>query len=201
MRRSTSFGQRGLSGLDPFLFAARTRRVIAHLPPTARVVADLGCGFDARLLRQLDAEGRLDQGIGIDLAVGPVPSDSRLTTIAADLNEPLPIPDHVADAAVSLAVLEHLTEPRGHLAELHRILRPNGVLLLTTPTARAKPVLEFIAYRLHLIDAEEIRDHKHYFSGPELNALVVDAGFDRSRVSWRQFSFGFNQLLVAQKRG
>jgi len=62
-------------------------------------------------------------------------------------------------------------------------------------------VLEFIAYRLHVIDAEEIRDHKHYFSDAVLIGLAQNARFEPSRVYHRAFSFGFNQLVVATKAG
>jgi hypothetical protein len=37
--------------------------------------------------------------------------------ILADLNEPLPIEDQVADTVVSLSVLEHLREPQTMLNE------------------------------------------------------------------------------------
>ena len=52
----------------------------------------------------------------------------------------------------TLTVIEHFERPRVHVAEMYRLLRPGGTLLLTTPSRRARPVLEFMAYRLHLID-------------------------------------------------
>ncbi len=201
MGRTTAFGQGGLSGLDRLLFAARARRLLAYLPAEARVVADLGCGFEARFLRRLQAEGRLETGIGVDLAVREFPTDDPIQTIRGDLNQDLPIPSDAVDAVVSLAVLEHLVEPERHLAEIQRILRPGGTLVLTTPTQRARPVLEFIAYRLHVIDAEEIRDHKHYFSRDELLDLARQSRFDPGRVQHLAFSLGFNQLLIASKPG
>lgn len=199
MGRTTAFGQGGLSGLDPLLASARARRLLVHLPLDARVVADLGCGFEAPFLRRLQAEGRLETGVGVDLAVREFPAEGRIRAICADLNSELPIRSGAVDAVVSLAVIEHLTDPERHVSEIHRILRPGGTLLLTTPTARARPLLEFIAYRLHAIDAEEIRDHKHYFSDVELVSLAVKAGFDPGRVHHQGFSFGFNQLVVATK--
>lgn len=53
--------------------------------------------------------------------------------ILADLNEPLPIEDRVADTLVCLSVLEHLREPGLMLGEAFRILKPGGALLLQVP--------------------------------------------------------------------
>jgi len=53
--------------------------------------------------------------------------------VVANLNEPLPINDEVADTVVSLSVLEHLCEPQQMLSEAYRILRPGGGLVLQVP--------------------------------------------------------------------
>ncbi|QXP88118.1 methyltransferase domain-containing protein [Methylococcus capsulatus] len=53
--------------------------------------------------------------------------------IVADLNAHLPIESEVADAVVSLSVLEHLREPQTMLDEAFRILKPGGGLVLQVP--------------------------------------------------------------------
>jgi SAM-dependent methyltransferase len=53
--------------------------------------------------------------------------------ITADLNQPLPIPSEVADAVVSLSVMEHLCEPQMMLNEAFRILKPGGRIVLQVP--------------------------------------------------------------------
>lgn len=63
-----------------------------------------------------------------------------------------------------LAVIEHLSYPIEMLKEIERVLKPSGILLLTAPSHLAKPVLEFLSYRLHIIDEREIRDHKRYYN-------------------------------------
>ena len=103
------------------------------------------------------------------------------------------------DVATSFAVIEHLPpdEVPGHLASIRSTLRPGGHLVLTTPTPRSKPVLEFLAFRLHVISEFEIRDHRRYYDGPELHDLLTRAGFDR--VEHATFQFGLNQRAVAQR--
>jgi SAM-dependent methyltransferase len=53
--------------------------------------------------------------------------------IVANLNEPLPIEDAVADTVLSFSVMEHLSEPQLMLKEAFRILKPGGGLILQVP--------------------------------------------------------------------
>jgi len=72
---------------------------------------------------------------------------------------------------------------------------------MTTPSVRSRRVLELLAFRLNLIDAAEIRDHKHYYTEGELRTLLVHAGFANDSIRYRSFSLGMNQLVVAKKIG
>lgn len=53
--------------------------------------------------------------------------------ILANLNEPLPIDNEVADTVLSLSVMEHLCEPQLFLNEAYRILKPGGAIILQVP--------------------------------------------------------------------
>lgn len=53
--------------------------------------------------------------------------------ILADLNEPLPIEDGVADVVLSFSALEHLREPETMVREAHRILKPGGSIVIQVP--------------------------------------------------------------------
>lgn len=77
-----------------------------------------------------------------------------------------------------LAVLEHIEYEESILQEIYRILKPSGKLVLTVPSIWAKPVLEFLAYRLKIVDEHEIRDHKRYYSRKSLRSILVEkSGF------------------------
>jgi hypothetical protein len=52
-----------------------------------------------------------------------------------------------------------------------------------------------------LIDAAELRDHKHYYTEAELRTRLVRAGFANDSIICRSFSLGMNQLVVAEKIG
>jgi SAM-dependent methyltransferase len=165
----------------------------------APLVVDLGSGYDARFLRFAQRTGRIEAGIAVDLSLDVSKPDAAIQLIEADLSTPLPIPGSAIAAVTSLAVLEHLEQPAIHVSETYRILRPGGLLILTTPSVRSRVVLELLAFRLHVIDADEIRDHKHYYTEQELRTLLIKAGFGDNLITYRRFALGMNQLVVAQK--
>jgi SAM-dependent methyltransferase len=197
-RRQRSFRQDGGSALDDLIFRLRARRILRQFPPYAAVAADLGCGHDYRLLRHLYRSRRIGAGIAVDLALGQPPPPG-ITLIETDLGRPLEIASASVSVVMSLAVLEHLDDPGLHLREAYRVLRSPGLLLLTSPSRASRPLLEFMAYRLHIIDAEEIRDHRHYFNEAEIRSLLVDSGFSASTVEYRTFLLGLNQFASAAK--
>jgi hypothetical protein len=84
---------------------------------------------------------------------------------------------------------------------MHRVLHPGGVTIMTTPSVRSKRLLELLAFRFHVIDADEIRDHKHYYTKRELHTLLIRAGFVEDAITYRSFALGMKQLVVAAKEG
>lgn len=84
----------------------------------------------------------------------------------------LPFERESFEIVTMLAVLEHLNFPIEMLREIERVLVPNGVLLLTVPSRASKPVLEFLAYKLHIIDEREILDHKKYYNKGDLREAI-----------------------------
>jgi 2-polyprenyl-3-methyl-5-hydroxy-6-metoxy-1,4-benzoquinol methylase len=97
-----------------------------------------------------------------------------------------------------LAVLEHLENPKNILRETFRILKTNGFLILTTPSSRAKPILDFLA-KLRLINKEAISEHKKYYSLEELENLFLNTGFRKENINLKYFEFGFNILAIIKK--
>ena len=174
---------------DKFLAKYRYSRVLKSIKPFShlKICYDLGCG-SGKLITILNEKGY--DAYGID-----VKSSDRV--IAADLNKELPLLSESADLISSLANIEHLEQPLLNLQEIYRILRKNGVLVLTTPSTAAKPVLEFLAYQLKWIDETEIRDHKRYFSKKLLEQYLTKAGFKQFSVKY--FQMGMNLHAVAIK--
>jgi SAM-dependent methyltransferase len=192
-QRQYAFGVEKYSLLDNVIFALRKRQVVKRIPKAAGVIADFGSGYDARLLVSLLESGVAKQGIAVDTEFKPeLSSVLNLSLTTADLNGPITLGDASVDVALSLAVLEHLDKPEVFLRELHRIVRPGGVVLLTTPGPTSKPLLEFLAFRLGIIDRHEIADHKQYFS-----SVMLKEAFVAHTVSPKRFLFGMNNIVMA----
>ena len=190
--RAASYGAGGEGRLDALLAARRRHQVDRHILPGS-VLVDLGCGFAGSLLAA--HSGTIERGIGFDVAVGSPPA-ANVELHAQPVDAPLPLPDDSVDVVACLAVIEHVERPDVLATEARRILRPDGVFVVTTPAAQAKPILELISTRLRLIDPAEILDHKRYYRPGTLRDELERAGFENVRV--RRFELGLNLAAVAR---
>lgn len=109
----------------------------------------------------------------------------------------LPLKGGKADCVWMLAVLEHLPPGSFLIGEAVRVLKKGGYFIVTTPSPMAKPVLEILSYRLHAISEESIREHQHYYTKKELEALMKSHGCRME--AYKKFQFGMNQLAVGKK--
>jgi 2-polyprenyl-3-methyl-5-hydroxy-6-metoxy-1,4-benzoquinol methylase len=131
------------------------------------------------------------------LEINPKFENDKIKLIAHNLDNPLPFDEGHFDYVTLLAILEHLGNPEEVMRELHRVLKPGGTLFITTPTIYAKPVLEFMAFKLGIISREEIRDHKRYFTKKDLEDICRKVGF--SEYKYHYFQFYLNGFLRAKK--
>jgi SAM-dependent methyltransferase len=84
-------------------------------------MVDLGCGDMpyADMMRQMKIDYR-----GADIGEG--------ATLQIDQQGRVPLPDGVAEAVLSVQVLEHVRDLDAYCAEIRRLLSDDGVLLLST---------------------------------------------------------------------
>lgn len=184
--------------LDRFIRQLRLRRLGAFLEPQMRVL-DFGCGESNWFLTSNARNIR--SGIGIDPYAAPTTDCGSIESFRGPLDTFYAHhPDARFDLITWIAVVEHL-EPADARAALHRcrtMLAPGGTIVLTTPTPRAKPILELLA-RLKVISRVEIDDHKLYYARPSMTSLLADAGLAIQQYS--TFQFGLNSLTVAKESG
>jgi len=197
--RQEAYGQRGLSPVDRLgvaLSVRRVRRAARFVPPPRAL--DLGCGYEATLLRALAP--RLASGLGVDVRVSDearrVPG---LEFVEAPIESALPdVDDSAIDLVLLISVLEHLEEPAWALAECRRVLAPGGMLILNVPTWLGKHFLEASAFRLGLSPATEMDDHKMYYGRRDLWPMLVRAGFRPSRIRVAYHKLGLNLFAAAR---
>ena len=179
--------------LEPLLRKMRINRVVPIVKqyPFCSLL-DIGCGWEARFL--LSIENLIAEGFGIDFKA-PEICRPKISTISAEISKKLPFEDSRFDVVTLLAVLEHFFYPEDILQEINRVLKPGGVLVGTVPSKIARPVLEFLSYRLHIINPDEISDHKFYYDKNSLTSLLHRTGF--IKITHKYFQLGMNNFFLA----
>ena len=186
--------------LEKILRRVRLSRVLPYINKESRML-DIGCGWDAKLLREVSPIIR--DGFGIDFKIDlSIPSPSNIQFLQKRFDqESLPFANQSFDIVTLLAVLEHIEPIRVDfvLNEVKRVLKRGGKLLLTVPTPSAKPVLEFLSFKLGLINRDEILDHKLYYSKHLLHETLIRNGYKIQR--YRFFQLRMNSFCAAISEG
>lgn len=104
------------------------------------------------------------------------------------------------DLVVIFAVLEHVDDPTDLMVVLSQLLVAGGYLIGTTPTQPAKPVLEFLSYKLGYIAEREIDEHKNYFDRQSiLNIFAAVAKNGQFHTFHRYFEIILNNFFLVKK--
>lgn len=181
---------------EPVFRYLRVRKVLPHVNGNSRVL-DIGCGSDGSMLLALSPH--IKEGIGIDIRADETRKENISIRRGSFDGAVLPWTDDSFDCVTLLAVLEHVDDRAGLLREIRRVLKPGSALVITVPTWRAKPVLEFLAFKLKIVSEEGVREHKIYFYKNELIQALLDAGFRKEDVRAKYFELGFNLYALAKK--
>ena len=190
-------GTKDFNALDLFICRWRSRIVRRFIRPGATVM-DFGCGHQALFLRSVQEQ--ITRGIGLDYDAAPSRPAANIEIQQFHFKERFEFADRTFDQITILAVVEHIPLDQVGLLfrEFRRILKDDGRVLLTTPTPASKPLLEFLAFKLKIISAPEIADHKHYYSAADLHTLATQQGFVCS--VYETFQFGLNCFAAFTKQ-
>ncbi|NOT37448.1 MAG: methyltransferase domain-containing protein [Saprospiraceae bacterium] len=106
-----------------------------------------------------------------------------------------PMKNKTFDTIVCMAVIEHIdvAEVYRIFSEFKKCLNSNGSIVISTPTKLSIPILESLSF-LHILDKENIKEHKHYWNKSDLLKLAHDS--DLVIEKYYTFQFGANQLAV-----
>ena len=114
-----------------------------------RPLLDIGCGPSATFLRAVSPY--VSEGYGVDFKVSSGKIGNNIYTQQLKFLDRLPFDDSQFSTVTMLAVLEHISDETRIIDEVYRVLQPGGKLVLTVPSFWAKPILEFLSYKLGVI--------------------------------------------------
>jgi 2-polyprenyl-3-methyl-5-hydroxy-6-metoxy-1,4-benzoquinol methylase len=180
--------------LDRFLSHWRSKFIVPYLTKES-IVCDVGCGQEGRVLCSISDYIKEGYGFDFNLKSKNNPKENIFLS-----DEDFLLNQKKFDVIILLAVLEHLEYPQSvenMLKNIFERLNSGGVFIMTTPDKKAKKILELLAFKLHLINEEEISDHKHYYNKNELINFMGRVGF--KDVTHRYFQLRLNNLIVCKK--
>lgn len=183
------------SFLDKLLRWLRYKKVINYIPKNS-IVCDIGCGKEGYFLKKIS--NFIKYGIGFDERIEDQKGE-KYELKKLKIFKEIPLEKEKCDVVTMVAVLEHLSNPQEVLNEGFRILKKEGRLVLTSPTPLAKPILEFLAFKLGVIDKKEIEGHKNYFRRKDIKIMLLKSGFEEKKIKNQFFEFFLNNLIIAQK--
>lgn len=162
----------------------------SSVPVNERVLLDVGCGYEARIIQKL--QGNFGKCIGLDFEVSPhLKQNKKFCFFEGDMNVIFPqLESESIDFIIFLSILEHLDDPTFLLSHSRRILKKNGFIFFNSPSWIGKWVTEnVIDNKFFDPYGEAIRQsdtHKMYYSPKDMWPLIVKAGFTPSKIKiWR----------------
>ncbi len=192
---------RGFGVLENFLSIQRRKKaenLIKAYNKQGRIL-DIGCGVYPFFLSHCNFEEKY----GVDKEIKDLSIKSlNLNLIKYDLsNEKLPFQENYFDAITMLAVIEHLTlfQVNLILKNCYLMLKNNGILIITTPAKWSDILLKTMS-KIHLVSPEEINEHKHSFSLPDIKNLLIKANFRRENIQGDFFELFLNLWICAVKK-
>ncbi len=202
--RDTSFGQlQRLSIVDlygRYLSGRMISKNLKRLKRTGLVILDIGCGYDAWMLRKFSSF--ISNGVAVDVTVSEkIKSMPNIKVYEQPIEKILPNFDQgYFDVILINSVLEHLEDPLSVLKECRRVLKKGGILMNNVPTWRGKYFLEKSAFIFKLSPAAEMDDHKMYYDKRDLWPILVKSGFKPSSIRLSYHKFGLNLFSTCDKR-
>ena len=159
------------NSLDKIIAIFRSKEIHKNINLKGKKILDFGCGSNFNELKNRYHECShitLVDKIGNEF----IENNFKFINFDGDLKKlDESIPDKFFDHIFLLAVIEHLDKPEIILNILKRKLTNDGYIFLTAPGKKSKWILEFMAFRLKIINAELVREHKRYYDLDEYKEL------------------------------
>jgi len=180
--------------LDKLIAYLRHRKLIKNFSLKNKKILDFGCGSNFGTLKKFYKDC---EKITLVDNVADNFEDRKTTFINYQnnfniLNEK--IDNNFYDLIILSAVIEHLDKPEKVINILKNKLNSNGCFFLTAPSKKSKIILEFLAFKLGVINADLVREHKRYYDENEYNILSKKTNLLIKKFYF--FELGLNTMCI-----
>lgn len=180
--------------LDQLIAYLRNKELLKNDRIKGKKIIDFGCGSNFQ-----DIEKRYKKAQEIVLIDRLGENFSKRNVKFINYKDKLINIDHELkekkfDIIILAAVIEHLDKPENVIKHMKKFLNNDGYFLLTAPSVHSKWLIEFLAFKLGVINADLVREHKRYYNKKEYEALSEKSGCDL--VKFYFFELGMNTSAI-----
>jgi 2-polyprenyl-3-methyl-5-hydroxy-6-metoxy-1,4-benzoquinol methylase len=180
--------------LDKIISFIRNYELLKDKRLNGKSIIDFGCGSDFQAISKRYAETY--KAVLIDL-YGDDFTKNKIKFINYNNNFnkiDIQLKNEKFDIIILAAVIEHLDNPEAIIKYLKKFLNKNGYFLLTAPSIYSKTILEFMSFKLNLINADLVREHKKYYNKDEYIKLAKKT--ESNLINFKYFLFGMNTIAI-----
>ena len=182
------------NSLDKLIAKLRQREMKKNISLKNKNILDFGCGSNFKKLISVYKDCQSITAVdrtGSDFKI----KDFYFYNYQDDLNIlEKKIMRQKFDVVILGAVIEHLDKPELVLNILKKRLSVDGIIFLTAPSWASKPILEFLGYKLNIINADLVREHKRYYDLDEYKKLSKLIKMDIKKFYF--FQLGLNTVCI-----
>lgn len=168
------------------------------------MLLDVGCGQDVLYHKFLNYHFPNDihrfTYVGLDPLIDEKKVTKDVNVVTTQYENYLRNTTDRYDLITIFAVLEHVDDPTDLMVVLSQLLGQGGYLIGTTPTKPAKPVLEFLSYKLGYIAEREIDEHKNYFDRASILKIFAEVSRQAKFYTYHKyFEVILNNFFLVKK--
>ena len=180
--------------LDKLISFIRNYELLKNKRIIGKKIIDFGCGSNFQNITK--KYSRASRAVLIDLYGDDfIKNNIKFINYNKDLNKiDIELKNEKFDIIILAAVIEHLDNPAVIIKFLKKFLNKNGYFLLTAPSIYSKPILEFMAFKLHLINEDLVREHKRYYNKDQYINLAKET--ESNLINFKFFLLGMNTIAI-----
>lgn len=181
--------------LDKLIAYLRNREVLNNNDLDNKNIIDFGCGSDFKSLKK--RYGKTKEAFLIDRCAESFGEGKFTFVNYEDRIEKLDdkLKNKKFDIIIMCAIIEHLDFPENIINYLKKYLNNNGYFFLTAPSKYSKPLLEFLGYKLGIINKELLAEHKRYYNKNEYVELSKKTNLKLEKFYFFEFKMNTAAIL------